>query len=61
MNLELMRAGFPTVIIPVENRVAYYEDLDKAGKNADYAPFVQQLVRFVERSFDPYWYLLGMV
>jgi Fic family protein len=60
MNLELMRAGFPTVIIPVEDRAAYYENLDKAGKDADYASFVQQLASLVERSFDPYWYLLGI-
>lgn len=60
MNLELMRAGFPTVIIPVEDRVAYYENLDKAGKDMDYGPFVQQLGQLVERSFEPYWYLLGI-
>lgn len=60
MNLELMRAGFPTVIIPVEDRAAYYENLDKAGKDADYAPFVQQLAQLLERSFAPYWYLLGI-
>ena len=60
MNLELMRAGFPTVIIPVEDRAAYYENLDKAGKDANYGPFVQQLGQLVAQSFDPYWYLLGI-
>ena len=60
MNLELMRAGFPTVIIPVEDRAAYYENLDKAGKDTDYGPFAQQLAQLVERSFEPYWYLLGI-
>jgi len=60
MNLELMRAGFPTAIIPVEDRLEYYQNLDKAGKDADYGPFVQQLSQLVERSFDPYWYLLGL-
>ncbi|WP_244150420.1 hypothetical protein [Desulfomicrobium norvegicum] len=58
--MELMRAGFPTVIIPVEDRAAYYENLDKAGKDMDYGPFVQQLGQLVERSFEPYWYLLGI-
>ena len=57
---RIMRAGLPTVIIPVEDRVAYDENLDKAGNDADYAPFVQQLAQLVKRSFDPYWYLLGM-
>ena len=60
MNLELMRAGFPTVIIPVEDRAAYYENLGKAGKDTDYGPFAQQLGQLVERSFEPYWYLLGI-
>ena len=60
MNLELMRAGFPTVIIPVEDRAEYYENLDKAGRDADYDPFVQQLAQLVERSFTPYWYLIGI-
>lgn len=32
---------------------------DKAGKNADYAPFIQQLVRLAERSIAPYRHLLG--
>jgi Fic family protein len=60
MNLELMRAGFPTAIIPVEDRAAYYQNLDRAGMGADYDPFVQQLGQLVERSFEPYWYLLGI-
>jgi Fic family protein len=60
MNLELMRAGFPTAIIPVEDRVTYYQNLDKVGTDADYGPFVKQLAQLVERSFDPYWYLLGL-
>jgi len=60
MNLELMRAGFPTVIIPVVDRAAYYENLDKAWKDMDYGPFVQHLGQLVEPSFEPYWYLLGI-
>jgi Fic family protein len=60
MNLELMRAGFPTVIIPVEERASYYENLDRAGAHGDYAPFTRQLARLVEDSFKPYWHLLGI-
>ncbi|WP_232726148.1 Fic family protein [Bacillus sp. FJAT-42315] len=30
LNSELMKGGFPPVIIKVENRLAYYEALDKA-------------------------------
>lgn len=60
MNLELMRAGFPTVVIPVEQRAAYYENLDAVGTRQDYAPFIRQVVALVEHSFAPYWPLLGL-
>ena len=59
MNLELMRAGFPTVIIPVEQRAAYYENLDAIGVRGDYAPFLAQIGALVAASFEPYWRLLG--
>jgi Fic family protein len=59
MNLELMRAGFPTVIIPVEQRAAYYENLDAIGVRDDYAPFLGQIGALVAASFEPYWRLLG--
>jgi len=59
MDLELMRAGFPTVIVAVEDRTTSDDYPDKAWKNAAYAPFVQQFVRLPERSIAPYRYLLG--
>lgn len=59
MNLELMRAGFPVVIIPVEERSAYYTNLDCIAAKGDYVPFVQQVCDLVEKSFAPYWFLLG--
>lgn len=60
MNLELMRAGFPTVVIPVEERAAYYENLDAVGSRKDYEPFTRQVIALVERSFTPYWQVLGL-
>lgn len=30
LNLELMKEGYPPVVIKVEDRLAYYEALDKA-------------------------------
>lgn len=59
MNFELMRAGFPTVIIPVESRPAYYQNLDIAAMQGDYLPFVMQIAELVQTSFAPYWTLLG--
>jgi Fic family protein len=58
MNLELMRSGFPVVIIPVEARSAYYTNLDVAHTKGDYAPFTRQICGLAEQSFKPYWHVL---
>ena len=60
MNLELMRAGFPVVIVPVEERSAYYANLDAVAVQGDYVPFVEQVCDLVEKSFAPYWFVLGV-
>ena len=60
MNLELVRSGFPVVIIPVEERSAYYANLDRVAAKGEYAPFVQQVCALVEKSFEPYWFVLGI-
>ena len=54
LNLELMKDGFPPVIIKVENRLAYYEALDKAHTQKDYDDFIQLVVKAVEHSLDLY-------
>lgn len=59
MNLELLQAGYPVVIIPVEERSAYYENLDAIAVRGDYKPFVWQLCGLVEKSFEPYWFVTG--
>ena len=58
MNLELMKAGFPTVIIPVESRPEYYKNLDIAATQGDYSPFTAQVADLTAKSFEPYWRLL---
>lgn len=58
MNFELMRAGFPTEIIPVESCPDYYQNLDIAATQGDSLPFVMQIASLTERSFAPYWALL---
>ncbi len=61
MNLELMKAGFPAAVLPVESRLAYYEALDTAHCQGDYAPFVELLFcQVVADSFKPYWWVLGV-
>jgi len=59
MNFELMKSGFPPVVLKVENRLAYYNALDKAHTLGDYKPFIDLVALLVEESFEPYWFVLG--
>ena len=59
MNFELMKNGFPPVVLKVENRLAYYEALDKAHTLGEYDNFIALVAELVEESFEPYWFVLG--
>ncbi len=59
MNLELMKSGFPAVVLAVEHRLAYYEMLE-AHVEGDYVPFVALISDVVEQGFVPYWHALGV-
>ena len=54
LNLELMKFGYPPIIIRVQNRLAYYNALDKAHTTKDYADFVELVGKEVEASLDLY-------
>ncbi|TCP24454.1 Fic/DOC family protein [Scopulibacillus darangshiensis] len=54
LNLELMKAGFPAVVIKVENRLAYYEALDKSHTTKNYRDFIQLIAKEVEDSLNLY-------
>lgn len=58
MNLVLMQAGFPAALIQVEQRLAYYQALDKAHCTDDYQDFIALVAACVEQSFEPYWFAL---
>jgi Fic family protein len=60
MNFELMKNGFPPVVLKVENRLAYYEALDKAHTLGEYDDFIALVTKLVEESFEPYWFVLGV-
>lgn len=60
MNLELMKAGFPATVIDVSDRLAYYQALDAAHCTGDYAGLIALVARAVEKSFQPYWWALGI-
>lgn len=54
LNLELMKDGYPPTVIRVENRLAYYESLDKSIAQKDFNDFIQLVSEEVERSLDLY-------
>lgn len=53
MNLLLMQAGYPLVIILKNDRKKYYDVLDKAD-SGKYEPLVKFIAQSVERSLDIY-------
>lgn len=60
MNMELMKSGFPPVVLPVEKRLEYYETLDLAHTKNDYEPSLVLISNVVETGFKPYWHALGV-
>lgn len=53
MNLFLMQAGYPLVVIMKTDRKKYYHVLDQADKGT-YEPLVKFVAQSVERSLDIY-------
>jgi Fic family protein len=53
MNLLLLRDGYPPAVVRREERLAYYEALDKAHAG-ETGPFVLMMAEAVERSLDIY-------
>lgn len=53
MNIVLMQAGFPLVVILKSDRQRYYKTLSVADKG-DYPSFVNFIARAVERTLDIY-------
>lgn len=60
LNLELLKSGFPAIVLPVERRLAYYESLDKAHVDGDLSDFVALVAECVKEGFTPYWHVLGI-
>ncbi len=54
LNFELMKNGYPAVVIRNENRLAYYTALDKAHTTGDNSDFIQLVVDELDRSLDMY-------
>jgi Fic family protein len=60
MNLELMQAGYPPAVLPVEKRLAYYEALDQDHAEGNRGPFLKLICGVVQESFRPYFHSLGL-
>ena len=61
MNLELMKDGFPPVVLPVEKRLEYYKALDEAHTTGNYNSFFVLIFDIAVKGFEPYWHALGVV
>lgn len=59
LNLELMKAGFPPIVIKTENRLAYYNALDKAHITDDYIDFIELIKTEVNHTLDLYLSVAG--
>lgn len=51
-----MKTGYPPIIIKVENRLAYYNALDKAHTTEVYDDFITLVATEVKSSLDIYKY-----
>lgn len=58
MNLDLMNHGFNLVIIKKEDRLEYYEALNKAHTTSDYTDFVKLITKLEIEMLKKYLELL---
>ena len=58
MNLELMNQGYNPVIIKKEDRLEYYEALDKAHTARNYTDFIKLINRLEIEMLKKYLELL---
>lgn len=60
LNFELMKNGYPPVVIKNEERTKYYDALDKAHTINDYTDFINLVSELVEENENDYLYLLNL-
>ncbi len=58
MNFELMKNGFPPVVIRKEDRLNYYDFLDNAHVTGDYSDFIAMIGMLEEEMLDFYLKIL---
>lgn len=60
MNLELLKAGYPAAVLPVERRFEYYRALDQDQVHGKPEPFLHIISEIVRDSFRPYFHALSL-
>ena len=58
MNLDLMNSGYNPIIIKKEDRLKYYEVLDKTHITGDYTDFVKLVTKLEIDMLNKYLELL---
>jgi Fic family protein len=58
LNFELMKSGYPPIVIEKETRVEYYSALDEAHTTGDYGKFIQLISGILDQTFDFYLKLI---
>jgi Fic family protein len=60
LNLELLKAGYPPIVLPVQRRLEYFGAIDAALMNGDTAPFVDLVADCMREAFARYSRLLDI-
>ncbi|KDB06414.1 filamentation induced by cAMP protein Fic [Burkholderia sp. lig30] len=60
LNVELMKSGYPPVVIRSEDRRAYFDALDDACVSGDFTGITRLVAESVRRSLDIYLDALGL-
>ena len=59
LNLELMKYGYPPIVIRKESRFQYYEALDKAAMTGDHSNFIALVAAELKSELDTYLKLVN--
>ncbi len=52
LNFELMKQGYPPIIITVDDRFKYYEALDKGAVSGDYSMFFTMVANYTKKRLE---------
>ena len=59
LNLELMKNGYPPIVIRAENRLKYYSSLDNAHTTDDSRGFIHLVIEELDKTLDLYLKYIG--